>query len=109
MTTAERKQFGAKGGSVTAAQSTAKAAALRALHASRRGKRQHPDTRERETVLGEALALLRTPMRGVVSIRVLAEHCRVSDRTVRRWLSGEDWPPPTALRRIAEWARRHRP
>lgn len=85
--------------------SRAKARALSLLHASRRGVRQHPDTRERQTVLADVLALLRTPQRGVVSIRALADYCRVSDRTVRRWLSGEDWPPATQVRAMAEWVR----
>lgn len=100
-------KIGALGGKVTAAESEAKAAALKALHASRRGKRVHPDTRERETVLAEVQRILRVPERSVVSIRALATNCRVSDRTLRRWLSGEDWPPATQVRRLAQWSRQH--
>jgi hypothetical protein len=94
---------GRLGGAVTAAESPKKAKALRDLHASRRGVRHRPDTRDRETVLTDVIAALRNPMRGVRSIRAVAAHCRVSDRTVRRWLSGEDWPPPTQIRRMQQW------
>jgi hypothetical protein len=29
----------------------------------------------------------------------------VSDRTVRRWLSGEDFPPPERLDEVKAWIR----
>lgn len=82
--------------------------ALKALHSARRGRRVHPDSRERETVLAEVASALRYPLSGIRSIRVLAAYCRVHERTVRRWLSGEHWPPETAVRRMAQWARQHR-
>lgn len=44
--------------------------------------------------------------RGRVSLRVLSDHLSVSDRTVRRWLSGEDMPPAATLKRVAAWVRR---
>lgn len=100
---AGNRQLAAKGGR---SRSKAKLAAVRALHAKRRGVRVHPDTRERETVLGELAAAVRVPRPGVVSIRQAARSCSVTDRTIRRWLTGEDWPPAIALRRLAAWLRR---
>jgi hypothetical protein len=44
--------------------------------------------------------------RGLVSLRALADHLGVSDRSVRRWLSGEDYPPARVLRRIETWTNR---
>jgi hypothetical protein len=84
----------------------AKAEALAALHVKRRGVRQRPASRARETVLGDVHRLLAEPVRGEVSIRALATHCGVSDRTLRRWLSGEDWPPATQVTRLAAWVRK---
>lgn len=107
MTKEERQLIGAKGGQVTAAQSEAKAAALRALHASRRGKRIHPDTREREIVLGKVESLVRDTIYGDRSIRAAAAFCKVSDRSLRRWLAGDHWPAPARLRRLEAWVRRH--
>lgn len=105
MTPEQRIAAGRKGGLV---RSAAKNRALKSLHASRRGVRQHTGSeRDRATVLGDLAAVLREPVRGVRSIRVLADHLRVSDRTVRRWLTGEDWPPPTQLRRIKSWLGGH--
>lgn len=86
-------------------KSPAKLAALSRLHAARRGRRQSASSRERDTVLAEVLAAAREPERGVRSIRVVAAWCRVSDRTVRRWLTGEDWPPAQQVRRMRQWLR----
>ncbi len=30
----------------------------------------------------------------VISRRIVADRLGISDRTLRRWLAGEDWPPP---------------
>lgn len=38
-----------------------------------------------------------------VSIKSLARYLDVSDRTVRRWLSGEDWPPAAMVKQIKRW------
>lgn len=109
--TNSRRQAGRLGGSVTAAQSPAKAAALAALHAARRGQRRTTAgaAREREVTLADLAAAIREPVRGVASIRVVAAYCGVSDRTVRRWLTGEDWPPATQIRRLRGWLRQLRP
>jgi transcriptional regulator with XRE-family HTH domain len=103
MTSEERKKYGAKGGSITAAQSKAKAKALRKLHASRRGKHVNPDTREREIVLSEIASKIRKPVWGVASASVVARFCGVDPRTVRRWLSGKHWPDAGAIRRLQAW------
>lgn len=72
-----------------------------------RGRRAHP--RPPRGLLRALARALEQPERGSVSIRAAAEACRVSDRTVRRWLAGEDWPAPVSARRLerwVEWARR---
>lgn len=97
------KALAAKGG---CARSKAKLLAIRRLHAKRRGVRVHPDLRDRESVLAELHTAVRKPMRGFVSIRQAALACAVSDRTVRRWLTGEDWPPALALKRLDLWLHR---
>lgn len=102
MTTQDMTALGALGGRATAKTSKAKAAALKALHAAQRGVRQRPASPEREAILGEVHAAVATPARGR-SVRALAAHLRKSDRTVRRWLSGEDWPTATHLRAMRSW------
>lgn len=75
------------------------------------GKRRNPPPPA--VLLEQVRTLLATrhtgtrPVRGVrVSACGLAAWCGVSDRAVRRWLSGEDCPPRDAVRRIRTWARR---
>ena len=79
--------------------------ALADMHAARRGIRQRP--RGLPTDLGRAVAdLLREqPERGRISIRCAASAVGVSDRTLRRWLAGEDWPAPGAVSRLRRWLR----
>jgi hypothetical protein len=36
------------------------------------------------------------------SARELARRCGVSDRTIRRWASGEDWPAAERLHRLVD-------
>lgn len=96
----------ARGGS---ARTPAKMRALRKLHEERRGMRLHADTRERASVLAEVQALIRKPVPGVTSLRAVARHCGVDPRTVGRWLSGEDWPPATQVRRMRGWAKANQP
>lgn len=90
---------GRRGGS---RRSNAQAKALEVLHASRRGVRVHPEG-DQSRVLSAVAEAVRRPVRGIRSVRVLAAHLGVSDRTVRRWLSGEDWPPAEALARMRAW------
>lgn len=40
-----------------------------------------------------------------VTIKGLAREVGVSDRTLRRWLAGEDWPPADKFRRLLTRAR----
>lgn len=100
----------ARGGRVTTAQSAAKAAALDHLHASRRGKRVHVSSRRlRETVLGELHTLLTTQwQRGEISCTRCAADIGINERTLRRWLSGEDWPEELYLYALSAWIKRHR-
>lgn len=58
-------------------------------------------------ILADIHTILRDPEPGVRSIRRLADECKVSDKTVRRWLAGEDTPPSTAVRVMQQWARKH--
>lgn len=98
-----------RGGKVTAAESPAKAKALKALHAKRRGVRIHPDTRERRTTIGELATLLNERHEpGKISIRAVAEFCRVSDRTVRRWLAEKHFPSPPKVRRMQQFLERNK-
>ena len=57
-----------------------------------RGKRRHATDAARfvGAVVGE------------FSAREVARRCGVSDRTVRRWVSGQDWPDRAALVRLVE-------
>jgi hypothetical protein len=72
------------------------------------GKRRHRvDPVRLAAALDSVRGLLANPRRGEVSVRALAAHVGVSDRTVRRWLSGEDLPPAGAVRRVEAWVRRH--
>lgn len=61
--------------------------------------------RELSSTLADVQRLVRNPEKGRRSIRVLAQYCRVSDRTVRRWLDGTDQPPSTAVQRLQSWIR----
>lgn len=100
-------QAQSRGGSVTAAESPAKARALRALHARRRGLRTNsPGLTEHALrgLLSDVMTSIR-PARPGQSIRALAGHCHVSDRTVRRWLDGTDWPDALGVRRMQSWLR----
>lgn len=40
---------------------------------------------------------------GVRSRKALARDLEASDRTVRRWLAGEDLPPPATQDAVREW------
>ena len=81
----------------------ARRASLRALHASRRGRRKSAPSAEREDTLERVRRLLENPARGVRSIRAVARSVGVSDRAVRRWLAGEDWPGMRYVRAMREW------
>jgi hypothetical protein len=46
---------------------------------------------------------------GRISLRALANYIGVSDRTIRRWLSGHDWPDSENIRNIRRWLRHINP
>lgn len=96
-----------RGGSVTAAQSPAKARAIAAAHRARRGSHDNdPGISPRELA-----ALLRRLAKIVgnglswpaTSRRKLAAHLRVHERSVRRWLSGRCWPRQVHVRKMQAW------
>lgn len=71
------------------------------------GKRRHPKPLPAE-LRGRIDRLLADhPRYGVRSLRAIAAHLEVSDRTIRRWLSGEDHPAPEQLTALTAWTRRH--
>lgn len=45
----------------------------------------------------------RIPRKQRVSRKAAALACGVSDRTIRRWLSGEDWPSRVSAAKLAKW------
>lgn len=86
-------------------RSAAQLAALDAMHRNRRGKRVQP--RPPPGLIEQVRTILRDrPERGRISIRALADALGVADSTVRRWLSGVDWPAPDAVRGLRRWVRR---
>lgn len=93
----------ARGSSGGRRHSQAKRKALAALHASRRGVRVHHQAADLGAVLARLEARITPPEPGLRSVRVVAQFCGVSDRTVRRWLSGEDLPAPAALEQVRRW------
>jgi hypothetical protein len=83
-----------------------KLTALAALHAARRGQRvQQPGLSAHQLALliRRVAASVAEPQWGRVSKRVLATHCQVSEKTVRRWLEGTDWPSETSVERLQIW------
>ena len=72
------------------------------------GRRRHSvDAKRLDAAMAGLRTLLATRRRwGAVSARALAAHLGVSDRTVRRWLSGEDHPDGRTLYRIERWVGR---
>ncbi len=99
---------GALGGSVTAAESPAKAAALAALHKRRRGQPQNPEPPPELGALSAAYhrgehehGVQRNPH----SVAQMARDIGADSRTLRRWLAGIDRPAQrwhTAIRRVAK-------
>lgn len=70
-----------------------------------KGRRRHAtNERAAKRVLATLAALLKGgPQYGRISRRKLAETIGVSDRTVRRWLAGEDLPAPDSLILLRRW------
>jgi len=68
-----------------------------------RGKRRNDPGPRREQVLRRLAAALDPLVRGVRSYVVVAEDLGVSDKTVARWLAGDDWPDADAVERLEAW------
>jgi hypothetical protein len=75
-----------------------------------KGKRRNPDTGDWARVRIELQALLDDAWQfGVVSGSQLAATLGYSERSVRRWLKGEDRPPPAVQEMIRAWIAEKRP
>jgi succinate dehydrogenase flavin-adding protein (antitoxin of CptAB toxin-antitoxin module) len=107
------QEMGKMGGSCSAAASPAKAAALEALFARRRGKRisdpgVSPDRLVQIMRMVQDVTRVQfQPER--VSKRALARYLGVSDRTIGRWISGHRWPDKRHVRKILVWLRHINP
>lgn len=54
----------------------------------------------------DVLSRVRAALRAGESLRGISRLVRVSDRTIRRWLRGEDWPTAQSARRVRALPRR---
>ena len=69
------------------------------------GKRRHTDVGDWQRIRLRVVSLLNDHYEpGRVSVRALAAAIGVADRTVRRWLAGEDRPSPEDQERLRTWA-----
>lgn len=69
------------------------------------GKRRHADCGDWQRIRLRVVSLLTTKYQyGRVTARAIAAAVGVSDRTLRRWLSGEDRPTPEDQERLRAWA-----
>lgn len=85
----------------------AKRTALAALHAARRGVPVNPEPAGWRPILTQLLLILRTPDRTVGrSRRALASELGLTDKSLRRWLAGECFPPAQHLPALRSWIRR---
>jgi len=64
--------------------------------------RGNPDAGVRALIV-RLRRVLRHPEWRQVSRRAVAKAIGVSDRTVRRWLSEEEWPDPRTQKRLRDW------
>lgn len=72
-----------------------------------RGRRRNPITPRGWERLRAAIAAILpdAPRHGRLSRRALARYLGVSDRTVRRWLDGTDYPSAEYLPGLRAWLR----
>lgn len=74
-----------------------------------RGKRRNPDRGNWSMVRLTLARFIDDHLRrGEISYRALAADLGVSDRTVRRWLAGEDRPPAELQEAAEQWVREWR-
>lgn len=74
-----------------------------------RGKRRNADVGEWSRIRIGLVAMINNHYEpGRISARTLAQAVGVSDRTVRRWLAGEDRPAPEDQERCRTWAAEQR-
>jgi len=66
------------------------------------GTRRNPDAGVRALIV-RLRRVLRHPEWRRVSRRAVAKALGVSDRTVRRWLSEEEWPAARSQKRLRDW------
>lgn len=68
------------------------------------GKRRHEDVGDWQRIRLRIVSLLNDrPEHGRVSVRAIARVMGVADRTLRRWLQGEDRPSPADQERLRAW------
>lgn len=73
------------------------------------GKRRHLDVGDWQRIRIDLVALLDAAYRrGIRSRRALGIRMGVSEKTVRRWLSGEDRPSPEAQEALRAWLKEQR-
>lgn len=74
-----------------------------------RGKRRHADVGDWSHIRLQVQSVLDAHWSpGERSLRAIAEVLGVSDRAVRRWMSGEDRPPPEKQEELRAWLQQQR-
>lgn len=104
------EEAGRRGGSKTAAESPKKEFALRRLHTKRRGRRVNSpgvSAPELRKMMRRLRSILKNTQPLWISYPVVARHVGVSERTVRRWIVGEDWPSSESVEKLRQWMKQH--
>ena len=68
-----------------------------------KGKRRHADGTDRQEIhylMARLSEYLESNRQAGMTLRKCAKHLGCSVRTLRRWMAGEDWPPPEAVERL---------
>jgi hypothetical protein len=72
------------------------------------GKRRHTDTGEWTPILVQLQAFFRALSSTLLSRRAASHQLGISERTLRRWIAGEDRPAPEDQDRVLGWLTRTR-
>jgi hypothetical protein len=72
-----------------------------------KGKRRHPTDADVKQIMAELARYIESNRQAGTSKRKMAQSLGVCDRTLRRWLDGEDWPPSEMLAYIAGFVTPH--